>query len=99
MLRKLFIHGDPKKPAPESHWKSVAALACALHLYGCVGHQKAKSVEEKTAHHEHKVIEVQESKGLSENGDLAAPSSWSSGEDFEVWYRDVGDNIVLATRA
>jgi hypothetical protein len=45
------------------------------------------------------VIEVQETKGLSDSGDVIAASSWSSGDDLEVWYRDAGANILLATRS
>jgi len=45
------------------------------------------------------VTEVQETKGLSDSGDVIAASSWSPGDDLEVWYRDAGANILLVTRS
>lgn len=99
MLPKLLLHGDPKRAPARNHRNGVLGLACAVALFGCSGRPKAKAIADKTAHREHKVIEIQESNGLRETGELSGPSSWSPGEDLDVWYRDAGDSVLVATRS
>ena len=70
-------------------------LACLI-LDDC---NKPKPVKVLTPSHEKKVIEVLQSAGLRENGDIAGAASWSAGEDLGVWYRDEGSRILLVTRS
>ena len=99
MLRPPFYHENPGMRAPSVYWRAVVALACAFCLAGCDGRQRAKLVDDKTVRREQKVVEVQETKGLSDSGDIVGAVSWSPGDDLEVWYRDAGANILLATRS
>lgn len=77
---------------------AVWAALCTWGVLGCGSRAKLKPGNGKSASHERKIIEVRESKELAQSGEATGASAWSAG-DIEVWYRDIGDQLLVATRS
>lgn len=77
---------------------AAIAVLCSFCIGGCGRHPK-KVAEEKAPHPAHKVIDLRETTGLNDRGEIVGDSAWSAGENLEVWFRDAGDALAIATRS